>query len=290
MALKRFAGCVLHGDTLADRPTHASYWTDWKFIDLQKGDEYYDNGSAWVLWQGATKSEILQNKEINPLNNNVSGLILDPFVSNKREGWIIPAASADASLHGCLKGMPSVGTYSLVYDATEGWHYRLSTSLQERFGLYSVAIPMITRRAHAPKLKIRSKLTANGNIGYWFGFSNTLPQLSGLPFPNSAHFAVVGMSHSYTTNFQIVTNDGTNDSGNATSTGVSKGAAISWNTYEISMTDTQVIAKIGATEVIVTTRLPSLNQDLYLMMFCYNNEAVAKNFDIVKGHFVSDLT
>ena len=288
MALKRFVGCILHGDTIADLPTHNTRWTDFKFVNLSNGDEWFNNGTAWVQFSGATKSEILQNKQINPLNNSISGILLDPFVSNRLEGWLIPGMSAADSLKGILKGMPSNGTYSLFYDSVEGWVSRFSTSIAERIGWYSISIPLITRREWNPVLKIRSKVSTTGNMGLWVGFSNTLPSLSHIPFANSSKFVVAGMSPSYTTNFQVIRNDGTNDSGVASSLGVAKNA--NFNTLEIGMDNTKVYAKINSTLLDnITVRLPTVSENLYLMIWGYNSEAVAKTFDVGKIYFSHDV-
>ena len=290
MSFQEFAGCILRGSEAA-KPAHATFFTDFKYEALDTGNVYYDNGTAWVLLSGPEKAETLKNKIVNFDDNTVSGVLRDPFSTNKRIGYLIPSLSASASLQLALRGMPSVGTYSLEYDATEGYFSRLNTTLAERFGWFNTTTPIVTRREHSPRLKIRSKLNVNSNISFWMGFSNTLPQLSSVPFPNGAQFVVVGMSASYTTNFHIITNDGTNDGGLATPATFLKGAATSWNTYEIIMTDTNITVKLGPSlSYTVNTRLPALSENLYLMMFCYNVEAVTKNLDIVKTYFESDIS
>lgn len=289
MVATEIVGCILKG-TLAERPTHAAYLSGYIYYvssGVNLGDLYWNDGTTWVLLQGASKQETLQNKIIPASLNTITGIPSDPFTSGKRDGWITPALSAAASLQNALKGMPSVGTYSLEYDATEGYFSRFATSIAERIGWFSTTLPLVTKRDYNPRLKIRSRITPTGNMSIWVGFSNSAPALSGFPFNNSAQFFVMGMSASYTTNFQIVRNDGTNDGGLATSTGVTKNA--NWNTFEITMTNTNVIAKINTTEINVSVRIPSISENLYLMIFGYNSEAVAKNLDIVKCYFSSDI-
>lgn len=288
MSYQEFVGCIYRGPA-ADRPTWAAYMEGFVYEATDTGDVWYANASAWVQLQGAEKQEILKNKTINYADNTVPGLQRDVFASNKRLGYIIPAPTADASLQLALKGMPGVGAYTLEYDATQGYYCRFQSVVAERFGWFSTALPIKTRREHAPRLKIRSRTPVNGNLGYWIGFSNTTPQLSHTPFPNGAHFFVVGMSPSFSTKFVILRNDGTNDSGLANQIDVLKSAATNWNDFEITMSDTDITTKINSVELTASVRIPALSTDLYVMIFCYNSEAVIKNLDVVKGYFESDF-
>lgn len=296
MALKRFVGCILNGDTIADLPTHNTRWTDFKFVDLSNGDEWFNDGTAWKQFSGATKTETIKNKQIDPLYNNIYGMVLDPFYSNKREGWLIPSLTADGSLKGCLKGLPipATTTYTLVRDTNEGYVSRLGV-LNSGIDIGYISnstTQFITRRRHNPRLKVRCSsidpaLLSTENIQ--LGFSTYLSASNGA-WTVDANYA--GAIMGFTTGFanfiaRVSTGDGTNY--NHYTSAIAKNEL--WNTYEIVMSDIDIKFYLNGTLFSTqTTNLPPLDTDLYLSIRLQKTAAVSKNFDIGKIFFSSNQT
>lgn len=289
MVFERFAGCILRGPEV-DLPSHASYWADYKYEAIE-GNVYHNNGSAWVLTQGAAKSETLKNKIINFDNNTVNGVLRDPFSMNKRVGYIIPALTAESSLNLALKGLPPTTGYSLFNDPVEGYISRFSMSaVGELRGWFSDTTPFITRRDYNPYLKIRMKTSVTANMAMWVGFTNLPINLVGTsPLAPLAHGLIVGTGSGFSAINYIVRNDGQNDTGSYTTTGVPRD--IEFHTFEIQLLASGAVVTVdnGTPIVISNTRLPDINTDLMLYIHYWSRDTVPKTFDIARGYFESDI-
>lgn len=286
MPFTRFVGCVLRGPE-ADLPAHASYWTDWKY-EATEGNVYHNNGSAWVLTQGAAKSETLKNKILNFDQNTVSGVLRDPFSQNKRIGYLIPAPTPEASLNLALKGLPSVGNYSLFNDPVEGYVSRFSTSIIEEMGWQSLITPIITRRDYNPRFKIKVKSSVINSVNMWLGFSNAAITLANEPVPTGSHSAIVGMGSGFSANYYSIRNDGTADGGAHGNLIAPRDTA--WNTFEIIMSATDIVFKLNATTLTFTTRLPGINTDLMLFIHYWSRDTTPKTFDVARAYFETDVS
>jgi hypothetical protein len=287
LVLTNIVGCIKKG-TLAERPAHAAYLTDYLYYvnsGSNLGDLYWNDGSAWVLLQGATKTEVLQNKIIDPSLNPTTGLILDPFLTQKRQGYLIPSITADASLRYGLKGVPvGSGTYSLVRDATEGYVSRFNSSSVVEMGYRSNAtINLVTRRAYNPRLKVRCRSTNADNTYMFLGFSTKLPTPSGaFPIDATASGVIVGTTYT-NANYLMRTADGA--AFTHTNTTIPRDSI--FRTFEIIMSASNIVVNIDATTTTLTTNLPGLNTDLYLLIELHNRTGT-NSFEISKGYFSSD--
>lgn len=288
MVVSTFAGCIKKG-TAAEKPAHVSYLTDFLYYCTDTGELYWDNGSVWVLLQGPTKTETLQNKIINLANNTVTGVQTDPFATALREGYISPSLSAAASLRGALKGLPANGTtYSYFFDTTEGYVSRFSTSIVENLGYYSSTTPFISRREWATHLKVKCKVSSTSNTRLYIGFTSnlTLPSTN-TPLGNTDHGIIVGFNTA-NTNYTVTTNDGAGVANSQSFGAVAKDTT--FRTFDILMSDTNIVCSLdGANTQTLSTKLPGLTTDMYLNIQLQNTTAAAKTFDISKGLFQSDF-
>lgn len=290
MVITNIVGCIKKG-TLAERPAHAAYLNDYLYyVDSgpNLGDLYWDDGTAWVLLQGAAKAEILQNKTISTANNNtLTGFILDPFVTQKRQGYLIPSLTADGSLRYAMKGLPIAGgTYSLFYvDATEKYVSRFNSASVIQIGYQSNAsIKLTTKRQLNPYLKVRARTTDANNTFMFFGFSTKGPTANGVsPIDNASQGVIVGCDTSNANYFTRASNG---------TTMVQSNTAIArdniFRTFEIIMSSANVIIKINDVTIFtLTNNLPAAATDIHLLMELHNRSG-NNNFDIAKAIFTSD--
>lgn len=289
MVVSNIVGCIKKG-TLAELPAHAAYLNDYLYIvdsGPNLGDVYWNNGSGWVLIQGATKSEVLQNKQISPSNNTLTGFILDPFITQQRQGYLIPSLTADGSLRYALKGLPIAGgTYSLFYvDTTEKYVSRFNTSSVIQVGYQSNAsIKLTTKRSLNPYLKIRARTSDANNTFMFFGFSTKAPTANGVsPIDNTSQGVIVGCDTSNANYFTRASNGTTMVQSN---TSIPRDNI--FRTFEIIMSSSNVIIKIdGTTLFTLTSNLPATTTDINLLMELHNRSG-NNNFDIAKAIFTSD--
>jgi hypothetical protein len=290
LVVQTFAGLIKKG-LASERPTHAAYLTDFLYYATDTGDLWYDNGSAWVQLQGATKAEILQNKILLSTNNTLSGILQDPFTSQRREGWIVPGISAAASLKHVLSGIASTGTYSYFYDTTEGYVSRFSASSVSKIGYASDTASVISRREWATRLKIRMRATTTGSTNIYAGFTNqgtSVISSNASPFLTSEMGIFVGFN-SQNNFFSSYRNDGAGGAATVTSFGVTKDT--NFHTFEMIMSDTNIVCTLdGANTQTHTTQIPTNTTDLKLAIQCHALDTVSRSFDIAKASFSSDLT
>lgn len=292
MVFDRFGGCILRGPE-ADLPSHASYWSGYKYECTNNGNIYSNNGSAWVLIQGATKSETLKNKLINFDQNTVSGVMRDPFSLNKRIGYLIPAPTIAASLQLALKGLPGVGSYSLVYDATEGWVCRFSTSIVEQIGFFSNALPtFVTRRSQLPKIKVRMKSSVTLSVNAIIGFTDNASgfQSANNPQVNDTNTVWFGIGSAYSANF--VGARTTNGSGAGISTTTTTPRDTAWHTLELQLNANDITYILDNNTPLVSSNsaLPDINADLKLYLQMSSRDTTPKTFDIARVYFESNIT
>ena len=285
----QIVGCILKG-TLAELPVHAAYLSDYMFYvnsGTGMGDLYWNNGSAWVLLQGSTKTEVLENKSIDSSVNTLSGIILDPFVSQKREGFLVPGLTASASLKYAMKGLPvSGGTYSLFYDTTEKYVSRFTEATAIQVGYQSNGTTkFITKRSLNPSLKVRCRTSNAANTFMFVGFSTKLPTSNGgTPIDNASSGVIIGQTNTDANYFTKHSNGTT-----ATQNNTSIPRDSIFRTFEIVMSASNIVTKInGVVQSTLTTNLPALETELYLLMELHNRTGT-NSFDIAKAYFKDDL-
>ena len=285
MVFTQVAGCILKGP-IADLPAASAYLTDFEYHALE-GDTLWCDGSAWYRLQGATKTEVFQNKSIDFSQNNATGLALDPFYTQKREGYIETGLTANASLKNALKGLPSNGIYSVVFDSSKGYVINFNTSIVENIGYFSNnSIGIKSKRELATRIKIDSKVSATANTRQFIGFSSmALLPSSDTPLSNSDYGVLVGMNVA-NSNFIVINNDGAG-SPNVQTFPVTKD--IAWHTIEIIMSDTNIICNLDSNQIPLTTKLPPNTSEMFLQLQCQNTTATSKTFNIARGYFGADL-
>jgi hypothetical protein len=281
-------GCIKKG-TLAELPTHAAYLADYLYYvssGTGAGDLYWNNGSAWVLLQGAAKAEILQNKTIEPSANSFTNMVLDPFLSQKRQGFITPSLTAQGSLKYALKGLPNLGTYSLFFvDTTEKYISRFTASTAIQVGYQSnTTTKFITKRSLNPSLKIRCRSTSSSNTFMFIGFSTKLPTPNaGTPIDNSSSGVIMGFN---TTDANYFTKHSNGTNSTQTNTAIPRDTV--FRTFEIIMSASNIVTKINdVVQATLTTNLPGLETEVYLLAEMHNISGT-NNFDIAKAVFSSD--
>lgn len=269
----------------AEKPTFSAYLTEYLYYATDTGNLYYYDASSRVLLQGSDKVEILKNKSFDFSLNTVIGLVQDPFQSNKRVGLLIPSLSAVSSVQLALKGLPSIGTYSLFYDSIEKYVCRFSTSSVIQIGYQSNGTTAFaTRRSLNPRLKVRCR-TSDANATFMYiGFSTKLPTPNGgFPIDATASGVFVGLNNTIA-NYFVRNGDGANF--NNVNTATPRDSI--FRTFEIIMSATNIITKIDAVTVnTATTFLQGLNTDVYMFIELHNRSGT-NNLDISKVFFQDD--
>lgn len=285
MTITTAAGLIKKG-LESEKPSWTAYLEDFLYYATDTGNLYYYNSSVRVLLQGPEKQEVLKNKTFNISDNNITGLILDPFISQKREGFVIPSITANSSLNFVLKGLPSNGNYSLVRDNTEGYISRFNNTGGENIGYFSDATyQLVTRRAYNPYLKVRTKSTDLTNINLMLGFSvyNPVPDYDWAI--DDTHAGAILSFIEGVNNYIVRVSNGTNHNHLETSTVKNT----DWHTYEIIMGVSDIVFKIDNIVVSTqTTNLPDLNTDIYLHIV-QGKSTGTHNFDISKLYFRDDI-
>ena len=283
-------GCIKKG-TLAELPAHAAYLNDYLFyVDagVGLGDLYWNNGSAWVQLQGVTKTEILENKNLDANLNTLNGVILDPFISRKREGFLVPSPTAAGSLKYAMKGLPIAGgTYSMFYDTTEKYVSRFTESTTIQIGYQSNSTTkFITKRSLNPSLKVRCRSSNAANTFMFVGFSTKLPTTNGgYPIDATSSGVIVGQTN---TDANFIVRNGNSSNFNNTASSIPRDSI--FRTFEITMTALNIVVKIDSTTVAtITTFLPGLETEVYLLMELHNRTGT-NSFDIAKAYFKDDIS
>lgn len=277
----------------ANKPAASSTYTDWIYVETDGGNTWNCNGSTWTIINGPLKTEEYVNKTIDFNNNNFLGVVQDPFTSQQRQGFHIPALTAADSLKFALKGLPTNGTYSYVDDdlGIDGKISRFNTSIVENIGYYSnSSVQIISRAAYNASIKVRSKVSTTTGDRLYIGFStnNTLPS-SDTPLGSSESGVIVGFNTT-ATNYSIYRNDGSAAAPAALTFGTAKGTT--WHNIEITMINSplQVLVTLDdVTTQTLTTRIPALNTNLFVNVMLQSSVAASKNFDISKIRFTSNL-
>ena len=221
-------------------------------------------------------------------------MIQDPFTAQLRQGFHSPALTAVDSLNYALKGLPTNGTYSYVDDdlGTDGKISRFSTSIVENIGYFSnSSTQIISRMAYNTAYKVRCKVSTTTGDRLYIGFStnNTLPS-SDTPLGSTESGIIVGFNTT-ATNYSIYRNDGSGTAPAAATFATAKGTA--WHNIEIVMQNSPLQLSVtldNTTTQTFTTRIPALNTNLFLNCMLQSSAAAAKNFDISKIRFTSNLT
>ena len=292
MSFNRFVGCILRG-LAANKPAAATTFTDYIYVETDAGNIWQCNGSVWTIINGPLKSEELFNKTIDTNTNNFVGIIQDPFTSQQRQGYLIPSLNVTDSLKFAIKGMPTNGTYSYVDDdlGTDGKISRFTTSIIENIGYFSNSTTqIISRVAYNTALKVRSKVSTTTGDRLYIGFStnNTLPS-SDTPLGSAESGIIVGFNTS-ATNYSIYRNDGTAAAPAAVTFATTKNTA--WHNIEIIMQNSPLQITVILDDTLTqtfTTRIPALNTNLFMNVMLQSSVAAAKNFDISKIRFTSNL-
>lgn len=287
MSINSYAGLMKRGNDV-NKPAAAYWLIGLLYHAIDTGNlYYYADSTTRTLLQGPEKVEILKNKTFNFADNLVTGLIKDPFVSMKREGFLTPAPTAEGSLNLALKGLPFVGNYSLVRDTTEGYVSRFSASSVIQIGYQSnSSIQLTTRRAYNSRLKVRCRSSNADKTYMYLGFSTKLPTPNGeFPVDNNTPGVIIATTYTNANYFSRNSN-GTNY--NHTNSSIPRDSI--FRTFEIIMSSSNIIIKINDNTVhTLTTNLPDLDTDLYLLIELHNG-IDSNNFEIAKVYFRDDIT
>ena len=286
MPRRNIVGCEMRG-LESERPTHNPIYYDYIYKATDTGNTYWNDGTAWILFSGAEKVEILRNKIFDPVYNTLLNVPIDPFVSRKREGYISPAMTADASLRQALRGLPHGGLYSYHYiSTTDGYTSRFTTSAVESIGYFpnSSTFPL-TRGRHTPKLRVRLRPTQASSVRLYIGFANSLLPQTNIPLGNADSGVLLGF-HTASTKFSVFRNNGT---GPMTTTPFLLNKDTVFRDYEISLTSNSVTVKLDNETLTYETFIPDNDALLYPYIQFQSAGTSSKSLDISKGYFVSDI-
>lgn len=249
---------------------------------------YRFNGATWDKEEDF--AETFTNKTIDSELNIFKNIPVSPFsLGYQRIGLVVPAANAAASTHQAADGWPSVGTFSIVNDATEGYVCRFnSASSGVIIGYQSTATTQLpTERAWNAYIKAKVKASATTSMRVFVGFSS-LNQLtaSNTILATTDSGVLVGFDTT-NANWSTYNNDGTGAQV-VTSNAVAKDTG--WRTLEVSLVSGgNATTKIdGANTVTVSTRLPAAATVLYANCVLQLATASSTNFDIKGIVFRSD--
>lgn len=248
---------------------------------------YRWNGSSWDKEEDF--AETFTNKIIDTEANTIKNILMSPFATGyARTGFVIPAATAAVSVHGACQGWPTLGTFSVINDASEGYVCRFNSAASgDIIGYKSTTTTQLpTERTWNAYIKARVKASATTNMRVYLGFSS-LNQLtaSNTILANTDHGVLVGFDTA-NANFSTYNNDGT-AAQVVTSNALAKDT--SWHTLEVALTGSDATTKIdGANSVNKTTRLPGATTVLYASCVLQLAAASSTNFDIKGLVFRSD--
>jgi len=288
MSLNTYAGLLKRGND-ASKPDPTYWLIGFLYHAIDTGNlYYYQDSTTRVLLQGAEKAEILKNKSINFAENNVSGVIKDPFTSMKREGIFVPAATHNASFQLALKGAPLIGTYTLVKDGAEGYVGKFEGNTSGKAGIVSnPTTSFVTRRGYNPRIKARFKVLDPATQITVFGFASALPFGSGSALDNSTAGAIIAQS---TGSAVYIIRNGIGDGVTpATNFNTTTNKATGYANYEIQMDATEIRFYIDGVLVrTVTSNLPALDRDIYLILG-HERSTFVRDITLSKMYFSDDI-
>lgn len=280
LAANRISG--LSTDTKPPNPQlNAIFW------ETDTMNQYEWNGSTWLREED--QAETFTNKTLDATYNTFQNLLVSPFsLGFKRFGGLIPGSSATGGLYGTLGGWTSNGTFSSHSDAVEGYIDRFSSSSNgAKIGYFSNATnQLITQRAWNTNFKVRAKVSTTTDSRLYIGFSsnNTLPTSDTILADNEQGI-LIGFSTT-TPDFSVFHNDG---AGSMVTTTMGVPKDTDWHTYEIAMTNDDIICQIDNLSILtILTRIPSNTQVIYGNAIMQLAAASAMDFDIKGAQFVAD--
>jgi|SRR6476469_5873192 len=229
------------------------------------------DGLTLTTIQSNDKTEVIQNKIINPEKNTLSNLNLiedSPFMLNAyQKGGHIPAATNSGSFFGGIEGGAStVLSNPLKPTVIEGvgvvCEYNNSTA-NNLIG-WRTATPF-TRMTTNVRTQVYMFEVMGDASRILLGFSDqTAPNASfGLDVTDSG--VMMGFTK-VDTNFCVYNNDGT---GSAVKTMLPVQKDSQYHLYEIDLSiDGSIICKFDATyQVTIASRIPDVTDNLYLMAY-----------------------
>lgn len=288
MAIQKISNSFIYLLSTDTKPT--TYSDNTIAYEQDTGNMFRSVSGSWSLFRGASKTETLTNKTIDPDSNTLLNLMTVPFNTStyKRTGFVIPAANPSNGLFGATDGWPTSGTVSSINDSTEGYvnQFNSSTSGAIIGYLSNSTAQLISQRQWNTYIKARINISTTTSTRYFVGFStnNTLPA-SDTILASTDSGVLVGFDTT-NANFSVYNNDGT-AAQVVTSFGVAK--ATGWHTFEIAMSSSNAVCKLdGGNTQTITTRLPSTTVNIYGNVVGQLAAAASTNFWVKGVVFRSD--
>lgn len=242
---------------------------------------YRYNGASWDKEEDF--AETFTNKTIDAEANTIKNTLMSPFaVGYTRTGFVVPAATAALSVHGACQGWPTLGTFSIVNDASEGYVTRFNSAVSgDIIGYKSTTTTQLpTTKGFNGYIKARVKASATASMRVFVGFSS-LNQLtaSNTILATTDSGVLVGFDTA-NANFSTYNNNGGGSAQVVTSNGIAKDT--SWHTFEVTLVaGGNPVTKIdGANTVTCSTRPPADATVLYANCVLQLATASSTNFDI----------
>jgi hypothetical protein len=238
------------------------------FHETDTGDLYLSDGSITYLAKGSTKTETIKSKYIDAELNYIGVEVYNenPFRSAnvKKKGMVVPAATVADSFHGILEnGVTLFSANKIVSSPTQGDGLVVEfRSLTNGSILGFVSAVPIARRADNYEITLDCK-TITSQLLIGFSSASLFPDPNGFVLGNADHGIVIGFNTS-NPNFQIWTNDG---STGPVSFQYPIAGDSSMHRITIKMSSANITCSVDQYDIVVATKLPDANTDLYMLVY-----------------------
>jgi hypothetical protein len=285
----------LYGLSSDTKPSNYATNTVWNEIDT--GNIYTYNGSTWVLFRGASKTETYSNKNISYTNSNT--ILVDEKLQSARlspDVGMWGAHCADGSSNytpfGQLARFVLVGTVAANAGliSTEGLYDNIgtTTTINSKAGWVDNIAAFVVMDSN-PDLKVRMRLSQTSAVRVLMGFNTTvgIPTTDTLNTAGTNTCAMWGF-RTTDTNWQAVTCNGTT----TTYTDLGQAATTTgFHTYEIKLTSggTANFYYDGTLLAGVTTTTPPSGIGMHLVNFLTNSTSTNKTWDLKYDVYRADF-
>lgn len=242
----------------------ASYLQDWITQEVDTGNVFVSNGTVITKAQGADRTETLKNKQIGVTENNLTntkGIIDDPYLSDLEvKGGMVPSTTIPNSFYGILDG--GVSLYNPNAVVTSALNQSFNAAICEfrtadpsgKMGFVSLQPYFSREMGFEIKATIKSV-----SRRCFFGFSDSQT----LDLINSS-CVFIGFDET-TTKFTVFSSNGVLPKQTEFAT---MNKDVLEHTAEIILKSDSIVCRLdSAQEIIVTSRIPALTDQLYL--HCY---------------------
>lgn len=297
MTIQRITNSLLYGLSSDTKPTNYATNTVWNEIDT--GNIYTWNGSTWVLFNGASKTETLSNKNISYTNGNT--ILVDEKLQSARlspdvgmwgahcsDGTATYTAFGQMARFSTITGTVTAN-FGLI--ATEGLYDNLATTstVNSKAGWVDTLGSVFVVMDSNPDFKVRMRLTQTTLIRVLMGFNSvtTIPTTDTLNISSTNTCAMWGLRTS-DTNWQAVTGNGTS----TTYTDLGQAATTTgFHTFEIKLTSSGTANYYydGTLLAGVTTTTPLTGVGMHINNYITNSTASNKTWDLKYDVFRADF-